>query len=314
MPATAAARGVLRALLVASEPWPPGPSVMGVHFHARALSVEMVPTNAPGRGFEHRLRPGANVATTIDAAAEPPGASPRSAPRIPLPQLADVEMAVHRIRGRVASPAEEDVAIGLHQVPPGDDTLVLIGVLAVPAVADHEVRLGPRDPAAPPSGPRPDPSEKPTYQTFRPRHQSSLLWPLLPVQPGDAAELYALQIAPLVLIPVKRAARPPASPTGGENRHGEPAGPQPSTDGPFDTTGHHVGSAGPGRRPASTRDRPRRSRARRARSRRAGRSVPGDLRRTRPPRPILTAEPNLRRTQQDPACQRSNRLGNNHGA
>jgi hypothetical protein len=142
-------------------------------------------------------------------------------------------MVVHRIRGGVASPAEEDVVIGLHQVLPGDDTLVPVGVLAAPAVADQELRLGPRDSPALPSGPRPDPSEKPTYQTFRPRHQSSLLWPLLLVQPGDAAELYALPIALLVLIPVKRAARPPASPTGGENRHGEPAGPQPSTDGPL---------------------------------------------------------------------------------
>jgi hypothetical protein len=114
-------------------------------------------------------------------------------------------MAVHRIRGGVASPAEEDVAIGLHQVPPGDDTLVPVGVLTAPAVADQELRLGPRDSPALPSGPRPDPSEKPTYQTFRPRHQSSLLWPLLLVQPGDAAELYALPIALLVLIPVKRA-------------------------------------------------------------------------------------------------------------
>jgi len=88
------------------------------------------------------------------------------------------------------------------------------GVLAAPAAADQELRLGPRDSPALPSGPRPDPSEKPTYQTFRPRHQSSLLWPLLLVQPGDAAELYALPIALLVLISVKRAARPPASPTG----------------------------------------------------------------------------------------------------
>ena len=310
MPATAAARGVLRALLVASGPWPPGPSVMGVHFHARALSVEMVPTNAPGRRFEHRLRPGANVATTIDAAAEPPGASPRSAPRIPVPQLAGVEMAVHRIRGRVASPAEEDVAIGLHQVLPGDDTLVLVGVLAAAAVADQELRLGPRDSAAPPSGPRPDPSEKPTYQTFRPRHQSSLLWPLLPVQPGDAAELYALPIAPLVLIPVKRATRPPASPTGGENRHGEPAGPQPTTDGPFDTTGHHVGSPAPvdGRRAheivlaVAERGVPEAAELAEL-AERTGRPATNQAVQTYP-----DGRANLRRIQQDPACQRCSHL------
>ena len=38
MPATAAARGVLRALLAASGPWPAGPSVMGVPFHGRVLT------------------------------------------------------------------------------------------------------------------------------------------------------------------------------------------------------------------------------------------------------------------------------------
>jgi hypothetical protein len=102
--------------------------------------------------------------------------------------------------------------MGLHQVLPGDDTLALVGELAAPAVADQDRRLGPRDSPALPSRPRPDPCEKPAHQTFRPRHQSSLSWPLPPVHPGYAAELYALPTAPLVLIPVKRATWPSASP------------------------------------------------------------------------------------------------------
>ena len=40
MPASAAARGVRRALLAASGPWPAGPSVMGIPLHGRVLSVE----------------------------------------------------------------------------------------------------------------------------------------------------------------------------------------------------------------------------------------------------------------------------------
>ena len=43
MPATAAARGVRRALLAASGPWPPGPSVMGVPFHGRAGKSGLYP-------------------------------------------------------------------------------------------------------------------------------------------------------------------------------------------------------------------------------------------------------------------------------
>jgi hypothetical protein len=153
-------------------------------------------------------------------------------------------VAVHPIWGRVASLAEEDVAMGLHQVLPGDDTLVLAGELAAPAGADQDRRLGPRDSAALPSRPWPDPCEKPAHQTFRPRHQSSLSWPLPPVQPGDAAELYALPTAPLVLIPVKRATWPPASPHRGEKWHGGPRVVNPSMDGPFATTGHRASIIG----------------------------------------------------------------------
>jgi len=38
--------------------------------------------------------------------------------------------------------------VGLHQVLPGDDTVVLVGLLAVAAVADQDRRLGPCDSAA----------------------------------------------------------------------------------------------------------------------------------------------------------------------
>jgi hypothetical protein len=53
----------------------------------------------------------------------------------------DVETAARPIRGRDAGPAEEDVAMGLHQVLP-DDPLVLVGVLALPAVSGPDRRPG----------------------------------------------------------------------------------------------------------------------------------------------------------------------------
>ena len=78
-------------------------------------------------------------------------------------------------------------------------------------------------------------------------------------------------------------ARGPARPGPGADRSGRARRDHRSGPG-----SGQVRAAGPGIRSASTQDRPRRSRARRARGRRAGRSVPGDLRRRRPPSPTLT--------------------------
>ena len=62
---------------------------------------------------------------------------------LPVLQLADVEVAVDPVEGvGDAGPAEEDVALGLHQVLPGDDALTLVVVLAAPGILRQDRRLG----------------------------------------------------------------------------------------------------------------------------------------------------------------------------